>query len=84
MNKHKSNFPEQPSTGATASDWSYEATLAKIEGIIAQIESGQLDLAAVFDQFSIAAQMLQQCEMFLKQRQQQMDLLVEVLEEPND
>ncbi len=62
-------------------DWSYESAVAEIEDMIAGIESGQLDLADVFDQFATAAQMLQQCELFLKQRQQQMELLIEQLDD---
>jgi exodeoxyribonuclease VII small subunit len=62
-------------------DWSYESTVAEIEEMIAEIESGRLDLADVFDQFATAAQMLQQCELFLTQRQQQMELLIEQLDD---
>lgn len=62
--------------------WNYEATVTKVEWIIAQIESGELDLADVFDQFATAAAHLQQCETFLIQRQQQMELLVETLDDP--
>jgi exodeoxyribonuclease VII small subunit len=62
-------------------DWSYESTVTEIEEMIAEIESGQLDLADVFDQFATAAQMLQQCELFLTQRQQQMELLIEQLDD---
>jgi len=60
-------------------NWNYETTVAQVEAIIEQIESGQLDLAEVFDQFTAATQYLRQCETFLAQRQQQMDLLIETL-----
>ena len=60
-------------------DWNYEATVSKVETIIAQIESGELELADVFDQFAAAVAYLQQCDVFLNQHQQKMDLLIETL-----
>ncbi|MCP6759046.1 MAG: exodeoxyribonuclease VII small subunit [Fischerella sp. CENA71] len=59
--------------------WNYEAKVAEIEGIIARIESGELDLADVFEQFAKAVEYLGECESFLQQRQQQVDLLIETL-----
>jgi len=59
--------------------WNYEATVQEIEQIMTRIEAGELDLADVFDQFATAAAHLRQCEMFLAQRQKQMDLLIETL-----
>ncbi|HEY9664790.1 MAG TPA: exodeoxyribonuclease VII small subunit, partial [Allocoleopsis sp.] len=38
--------------------WKYEETVIEIESIIQQIETGELELAQVFDQFSIAVQRL--------------------------
>ncbi|MBD2097180.1 exodeoxyribonuclease VII small subunit [Trichocoleus sp. FACHB-591] len=67
-----------PST-SSQTDWSYETTVDQIETIIGQIEAGDLDLVEVFDQFAIAIDQLRQCETFLRQRQQQMDLLIEKL-----
>lgn len=64
---------------AAQPDWSYEATVKQIETAIARIESGQLDLAEVFDEFAAAVDRLRQCETFLAERQQQMDLLIETL-----
>jgi exodeoxyribonuclease VII small subunit len=66
--------PNSPST-----NWSYEATVDQIETIISRIEAGELELAEVFDQFALAVDQLRQCEAFLHQRQQQMDLLIEKL-----
>ncbi|WAL61613.1 exodeoxyribonuclease VII small subunit [Thermocoleostomius sinensis] len=64
--------------------WNYEATVAEIEAIIDRIERGELDLADMFDQFSIAVERLRQCESFLARQQQQVDLLVEtLLDEPD-
>jgi exodeoxyribonuclease VII small subunit len=57
----------------------YEAKVAEIEGIIARIEAGELELEAVFDQFATAVEYLRQCEGFLQQRQEQVDLLIETL-----
>lgn len=65
-------------------DWRYEQTVAEIEMIITQIETGDLDLADVFDQFNQAVSYLQQCEAFLGDRQGQLDLLLEQLGDPSD
>ncbi|MBW4578967.1 MAG: exodeoxyribonuclease VII small subunit [Tildeniella nuda ZEHNDER 1965/U140] len=51
---------------------------------MARIESGDLELADVFDQFSSAVSYLRQCDLFLTQRQQQMDLLIETLTDDPD
>lgn len=59
--------------------WNYEATVAEVEAIITQIEAGELELEEVFDQFAAAVERLQQCESFLQERQQQMELLIETL-----
>ena len=61
--------------------FNYEATVAKVEFIINKIEVGKLDLAEVFDEFAAAVEYLRQCETFLQERQQQMDLLIETLED---
>jgi exodeoxyribonuclease VII small subunit len=60
-------------------DWNYEATVKQVESIMMRIESGELELAEVFEQFAAAVEYLRQCETFLAQRQQQMDLLIETL-----
>jgi exodeoxyribonuclease VII small subunit len=57
----------------------YEAKVAEIEKIITRIETGELELEQVFDQFTAAVEYLRQCETFLQQRQQQVDLLIETL-----
>jgi exodeoxyribonuclease VII small subunit len=70
-------------TGSVPSGWSYEATVAEVEAIINRIELGELELADVFSQFSIAVEQLRQCETFLNRQQQQVDLLIEtLLDEP--
>lgn len=65
-------------------EWRYEATVKKIEAAIARIESGELDLADVFDQFSEAVEDLRLCETFLSDRQQQVDLLIETLNDQSE
>ncbi len=67
------------SSHALQTDWNYEETVAQVESILARIESGELDLADVFEQFSTAVKHLRQCETFLAQRQRQVDLLIETL-----
>lgn len=61
--------------------WSYEETVKQVEATIARIESGELDLATVFDEFAEAVKRLHQCETFLAERQQQVDLLIETLKD---
>ena len=65
-------------------DWNYEATVKQVEEIVARIEAGELELAEVFDQFATAVDYLRQCETFLAQRRQQMDLLIETLTDDSD
>ncbi|OWY66996.1 exodeoxyribonuclease VII small subunit [cyanobacterium TDX16] len=71
--KANSNTVPQPTT------WKYETAVAEVESIISQIETGELELEQVFEQFTQAIEYLQQCEKFLQQRQQQVDLLIETL-----
>jgi exodeoxyribonuclease VII small subunit len=59
--------------------WNYEEAVENVETIIRQIETGELPLAEVFEQFTAATKYLHQCEVFLQERQQQMDLLIETL-----
>ena len=60
-------------------DWNYEKAVAEVENIIKKIEAGELELEEVFEQFAVATEYLRQCETFLQQRQQQVDLLIETL-----
>lgn len=77
-----SNFSGKNSGDVTIQQgFNYEATVAKVEVIINEIEAGKLDLADVFDEFAAAVEYLRQCETFLQERQQQMDLLIENLED---
>ncbi|PSN14649.1 exodeoxyribonuclease VII small subunit [filamentous cyanobacterium CCT1] len=68
-----------PKKTTPAETWNYEATVATVEGIIADLESGSLPLATVLSQFEQAVQALQQCETYLHEKQQQVDLLIETL-----
>jgi exodeoxyribonuclease VII small subunit len=61
-------------------NWNYEEKVKEVETIITQIESGELSLQDVFDKFALAVESLKECEGFLQQRQQQVDLLIETLE----
>lgn len=63
------------------SAWHYEETVAKLETIAAEIESGQLSLAEVFQKFEIAVTYLQECEAFLEKGKQRMNLLITTLPE---
>ncbi|EDX75701.1 hypothetical protein MC7420_6356 [Coleofasciculus chthonoplastes PCC 7420] len=73
-----------PADPSLPQSWNYEATVTQVETIIEQIERGELELAEVFDQFASAVEYLRQCEAFLQQRQQQMDLLIETLTDESD
>ncbi len=80
MNLSLSDANGDPCQGdPVQNSWSYEATVKKVEEIMTRIEAGELELAEVFDQFEAAMGYLQQCETFLANRQQQMDLLIETL-----
>ncbi|MDF5737638.1 MAG: exodeoxyribonuclease VII small subunit [Nostoc sp.] len=70
---------KRKSASSSEEGWNYEAKVVEIEGIIARIEAGELELEEVFDQFTKAVEYLRQCESFLQQRQQQVDLLIETL-----
>lgn len=77
--------PASPdSADETPPDWNYEAIVEEIEAIVAQIEAGDLELDAVFEQFARATRYLNQCEQFLATRQQQMELLIENLTDDSE
>ena len=59
--------------------WHYEETVEKIEDIIDQIEEGSLDLEQVFERFSEATTYLKECDQFLNERQEKVELLIETL-----
>ena len=74
-------MPRTPKKPILPDDWRYEDTLDRIEVITRQLETGDLPLADVFDQFAEAVGALQQCDQFLKAKQTQAQLLIETLVE---
>jgi exodeoxyribonuclease VII small subunit len=64
---------------AKKNQWNYEATVVRVEEILTEIEGGDLELSSVFSQFEIAVNSLQQCENFLSQQREQIELLLENL-----
>ena len=60
-------------------NWHYEETVEKIEEIIEQIEEGSLDLEQVFERFTEATTYLKECDQFLNERQEKVELLIETL-----
>ncbi len=60
-------------------DWNYQKTLAQIESIIGKIEAGKINLEDLFSQVMIASQCLQECETYLVQQEQKMDIFIETL-----
>jgi exodeoxyribonuclease VII small subunit len=75
---------KRPTQQLPLPDWHYETAVANVEAIIADIESGNLDLTNVFDQYTTAVEQLRQCEAFLQERQQHMELLIEELGQEPD
>jgi exodeoxyribonuclease VII small subunit len=61
--------------------WTYEQSVAEIEAIVEQMEAGDLDLATVFARFESAMGQLKRCKTFLQDKQEQVDLLLETLED---
>ncbi|WP_310489485.1 exodeoxyribonuclease VII small subunit [Chamaesiphon sp. VAR_69_metabat_338] len=64
---------------AKKTEWKYEAAVERVEEILDEIESGELELTEVFDRFTVAVESLQQCELFLSTQREQVDLLLENL-----
>jgi exodeoxyribonuclease VII small subunit len=61
------------------SGWNYEETVDRIEAIIDRVESGELPLEEVFEQFAVAVECLQECEGFLARGKDRMELAIELL-----
>ncbi|MGB3206854.1 MAG: exodeoxyribonuclease VII small subunit [Crinalium sp.] len=80
MNKPNHSQNSQANDLNIPNNWNYETTVAKVEEIIHKIESGKLELADVFEEFAAATAYLRDCEKFLSERQQQMDVFIETLE----
>jgi len=62
-------------------DWKYETAVEAVEAIVERLETGELELGEVFEQFQQAVQSLGQCEQFLQEKQSQVELLIETLED---
>ncbi|NJN31337.1 MAG: exodeoxyribonuclease VII small subunit [Synechococcales cyanobacterium RM1_1_8] len=62
-------------------DWHYETAVEAVAAIVERLESGELELGDVFEQFQQAVQSLGQCEQFLQAKQAQVELLIETLED---
>ena len=80
VNSSANSQVNSPANAQTDRDWSYETAIARVETLVKQIETGDLDLADVFDRFDAASRDLQHCERFLAEKQQQLDLAIETLE----
>ncbi|MEO0456063.1 MAG: exodeoxyribonuclease VII small subunit [Cyanobacteria bacterium P01_A01_bin.114] len=68
-----------PKAKKPAKDWNYETAVAQVGEIIDQLETGEMPLAKVFEQFAQAVEQLQQCDAFLKEKQASAKLLIETL-----
>jgi exodeoxyribonuclease VII small subunit len=79
----KASSSKQSNSNKNA-DWNYEATVAEVETIIEQIEAGELVLAEVFEKYATAVKYLNQCDTFLQEHQQKMDILIETLTEDSE
>jgi exodeoxyribonuclease VII small subunit len=88
MPKPKSDKSISKANAVSSSDlpenWVYEDSVAQVEQTIERIEAGDLPLAEIFAQFTQAMQQLNQCEAFLNQQQQQMDIMIETLIDGDD
>jgi exodeoxyribonuclease VII small subunit len=60
-------------------EWNYEKTVEQVEEILDEIEGGDLELTEVFSQFAVAVDSLQQCENFLSEQRERVELLLENL-----
>ena len=68
-----------PRAKKSADNWDYEAAVEQVEAIITDLETGDLPLANIFEQFEKAATELKKCDTFLQAKQQQAQLLIETL-----
>ncbi|MEM1252161.1 MAG: exodeoxyribonuclease VII small subunit [Cyanobacteria bacterium P01_H01_bin.21] len=68
-----------PRTKKSDTSWNYEASVTQVEAIINDLETGDLPLADIFEQFEKAVTELKKCDSFLQEKQQQAQLLIETL-----
>ncbi len=62
-------------------NWNYSEAIASVEEVIDKIESGDLALETVFEEFELAVEQVNQCEQFLNQGIEKMNLMIETLED---
>jgi exodeoxyribonuclease VII small subunit len=60
-----------PRAKKAAETWDYEASVEQVEAIITNLETGDLPLADIFEQFEKAVTELKKCDTFLQEKQQQ-------------
>lgn len=68
-----------PRAKKTAETWDYETSVEQVEAIITNLETGELPLADIFEQFEKAVTELKKCDTFLQEKQQQAELFIETL-----
>lgn len=68
-----------PRAKKAAETWNYEASVEQVEAIITDLETGELPLADIFEQFEKAVTELKKCDNFLQEKQQQAQILIETL-----
>ncbi len=68
-----------PKAKKSADTWNYETSVEKVEAIINDLETGDLPLADIFEQFEKAVTELKKCDSFLQEKQQQAQILIETL-----
>lgn len=68
-----------PRTKKSDNTWNYETSVEQVEAIITDLETGDLPLADIFEQFEKAVTELKKCDSFLQEKQQQAQLLIETL-----
>jgi exodeoxyribonuclease VII small subunit len=57
----------------------YEEKVAQVKEILGEIEGGNLELTEVFSRFAIAVESLQQCEKFLSQQCEHVEVIARKL-----
>lgn len=68
-----------PRAKKSSETWNYETSIEQIEAIITHLETGELSLVDIFEQFEKAVTELKKCDIFLQEKQQQAQLLIETL-----
>ena len=73
-----------PRAKKSAENWNYETSVEQVEAIITNLETGDLPLVDIFEQFERAVTELKKCDNFLQEKQQQAQLLIETLTPESD